>query len=236
MKIRSLYEFEKAFDAELGWRKQEIATIAFEMKSARGHQLKFLFRSGIVLLYSHWEGIIRFASEAFLEYINYQGKRYKDLKPCFLFYAVRETLPNTRELNLHNYSVFEQAINLFHSPCNEKFRINPKIYISTKENQNITSAEFRSIVKKLGLDYLPQYELREKLIDDQLLYFRNPIAHGERIHEDIDDYLDTYKILSEKILEILDSLRGQIVESIKNKTYLASASNIGTFSEGELPH
>ena len=132
MKIRSLYEFEKAFDEEFGWRKQEIATIGFEMKSARGHQLKLLFRSGMVLLYSHWEGVVRFSSESFLEYINRQGQSYKELKPCFLFYAAREVLPNSRELNFQNYSVFEQAMDLFHTPCTEKFRINPKLHISTR--------------------------------------------------------------------------------------------------------
>jgi len=102
---------------------------------------------------------------------------------------------------------------------------------STRENQNITSTEFRSIVKKLGLDYLPQYELREKLIDDQLLYYRNTIAHGERIHEEVDDYPGTYKLLSEKIIEILESLRDQMTESIRRKTYLASTASFGTLIE-----
>jgi len=220
MKIRSLYEFEKALDEESGWRKQEIATIGIEIKSSRGHQTKLLFRSGMVLLYAHWEGLIRFSSECFLQYLNRQGHSFKNLKPCFLFYATKSELDNCNKVNLQNYFVFEKTMNLFMVPQQAKFNINPKPYISTKENQNITSAEFKSIIRKLGLDYLPQYELREKLIDDQLLYYRNTIAHGEKSHEDVDDFDGTFKVISDKILEILSLFRAQMVTAIKEKAYL----------------
>jgi hypothetical protein len=223
MKIRSLYEFEKALDQQFGWRKQEIVTIGVELKSARGHQLKLLFRSGIVLLYAHWEGIIRFSAECFLDYLNRQGQAYKDLKPCFLFYAVKEAVDTSSRVNLQNFSVFEKTMGLFLVPLDTKFDINPKFYISTKENQNITSEEFKSIIKKLGLEYLPQYELREKLVDDQLLYYRNTIAHGESTHENIDDFFETFRVISEKILDSLNLLRNQMIEALKDKKYLLAS-------------
>ncbi len=220
MKIRSLYEFERALDEESGWRKQEIATVGIEIKSSRGHQTKLLFRSGMVLLYAHWEGLIRFSSECFLQYLNRQGHSFKTLKPCFLFYATKSELDNCKNVNLQNFFVFEKTMNLFMIPQDVKFKIDPKPYISTKENQNITSEEFKGIVKKLGLEYLPQYELREKLIDDQLLYYRNTIAHGERSHEDVDDFDGTFKVISDKVLEMLNLFRDQMVTAIKDKAYL----------------
>jgi len=220
MKIRSLYEFETALDEESGWRKQEIATVGIEIKSSRGHQTKLLFRSGMVLLYAHWEGLIRFSSECFLQYLNRQGHSFKALKPCFLFYATQSELDNCKNLNLQNFFVFEKTMKLFKLPQEIKFNINPRPYISTKENQNITSEEFKGIIKKLGLEYLPEYELREKLIDDKLLYYRNTIAHGERSHEDVDDYVGTFKVISDKILEILNLFRDQMVDAIKNESYL----------------
>lgn len=229
MKIRSLYEFEKALDLEFGWRKQELATLSVELKSSRNHQARVLFRSGMVLLYAHWEGLIRFSAECFLLHLNRQGHSYKNLKPCFLFYATRASIINSHNVNLHNYSSFEKTMDFFLVPQEAKFDIDPKPYISTKENQNINSEQFKSIVGKLGLEYLPQYELREKLIDDKLLYYRNTIAHGENTHQEVDDFYETFSLTSEKIIEILSLFRDQMITAIKEKNYL-SASQLNVAS------
>lgn len=225
MKIRSLYEFENALDEQFSWRKRELTSIGVSLKHARDHQTKVFFRSGMLLLYAHWEGIIRFSAECFLEYINRQGHHFNQLKPCFLFYAVKETVDTSAKINLANYAAFEKIASLISNPPALKFSINPKTYIATKENQNITSTEFKSIVKKLGLEYLPEYELREKLIDDKLLYYRNPIAHGERSHEEVDDFESTFTLLYDRLfLGTLQTFRSQMADSIKNGHYLAQAS------------
>lgn len=220
MKIRSLAEFDSAIDRDFSWRKQEITTIKFSIKGARSHQVDVFFRGGVVLLYAHWEGLIKFSAKAYLAYINRLSPSYSSMRPCFRYFAVHEMLENSSKLNFKNFDVFEGALNFFTAPCNLTFAVNAESYISTKENQNLTAGEFRMITRKLGLTYLPMYELREKLIDEQLLKYRNKIAHGESLREEILDPEETFEVLSDKVLGLLESWNEQLRNSIQLKSFL----------------
>lgn len=222
MKIRSLLEFETALDREFTWRRQEITTLKFALTSARHHQLDVFFRSGVVLLYAHWEGLVKFGAKAYLAYINHQSPSYPSMGTSFLFFAVKEALDSSGKINLNNYAVFEKTRDFFTVPHQHKFSVNAESYIATRENQNLTSTEFKAIVCKLGLTYLPIYELREKLIDDKLLDYRNRVAHGESLRDDIDNPVGTFDVLSDKVLELLDALCDQLRQAVKTKSYLST--------------
>lgn len=221
MKIRSLGEFESALDREYSWRKREITTLRFNLKGARQHQKDLFFRSGVVLLYAHWEGLVKFGAKSYLKYINYQGASYKAIKPCFLFFAAKTKLENSGKFNFQNFTLFEQAQQLLTLPLSDKFNIDPETSISTRENQNLTSTEFRSLIGKLGLQYLPAYELSEKLIDDKLMLYRNKVAHGDSLHGDITDLDETFDLLADEILGLLELLRSQLATSIEHKRFMA---------------
>jgi hypothetical protein len=221
MKIRSIGEFESALDREYSWRKREITTLRFNLKDARHHQKEVFFRSGVVLLYAHWEGLVKFGAKSYIKYINYHGAKYESMKPCFLFFAIKTKLDNSGKVNLQNYSIFEKAHQLFTLPISDKFNVDPDTCISTRENQNLTSTEFKALVGKLGLPYLPEYELREKLIDDKLMFYRNRIAHGESLKGDVTDPDGTFDLLADEILLLLEILRNQLSASIECKNFLA---------------
>jgi len=44
--------------------------------TAKKYNQELLFKSGITVLYSHWEGFVKQASIVFCEYINHQGIAY----------------------------------------------------------------------------------------------------------------------------------------------------------------
>jgi hypothetical protein len=222
MKIRSLSEFEAHLDEQFGWRKREITTLSMALKSARQHQQDVFFRSGVVLLYAHWEGLIRFCAKAYLVYVINQGSNFKTLQPCFLFFAVKSEIENSGKVNLLNFELFDKTRKMFTTPLDAKFNIDPEPYISTKENQNLNASEFRLLIGKLGLRYLPQYELREKLIDEKLMHYRNTVAHGGTLHGEISDPVETFELLVDKILDSLRLLRDQLTEGVSKKLFLAS--------------
>lgn len=221
MKIRSLTEFEEAMDSEFSWRKREITTLRFNLKGARRHVQLLSFRCGIVLLYAHWEGLVKFSAKSYLSHLNYLGISYKAIKPCFLYFVTKSKIDNSGMVNLQNFTTFEKAQKMFTLPVDDKFKIDPESCISTRENQNLTSKEFKSIICKLGLPYLPEYELREKLIDDKLMFYRNQIAHGESLRDQVDDVESAFELLSKDILHMLELLRTSLSDSIENKLYKA---------------
>jgi hypothetical protein len=121
--------------------------------------------------------------------------------------------------------MFERTQALFVHPLDRKFNFDPEPFISTKEHQNLNSAEFKALLLKLGIEYLPIYQLREKLIDEQLLKYRNAVAHGDLVHDNLDDLPGTYKILSTKTLECLETFRDQLSVAIRDRTYLAQIAS-----------
>ena len=223
MKIRSLVEFESRLDQEFAWRRRETSTLKLNLKSARSAHEETLFRSSIVLLYAHWEGIVKMCAESYIIYLNGQGEKYSAINPCFLFFATKLKLGDTAKINIQNFSMFERAQELFCKPLDEKFKVDPSISISTRENQNMTSSEFKYLLGKIGLPYLTEFELKEKLIDEQLLRYRNQIAHGENIHEDISDLYETFEHMFIGVWKILDLYRKEIVSAIENKLYLRNS-------------
>jgi len=223
MKIRSLDEFETALDIEYSWRKREITTLKFNLKGARRHQQEVFFRSGVVLLYAHWEGLVKFAAKSYLRYLNYQGASYRSIKPCFLFFAAKSKLDSPGKLNMQNFPVFEKTQRIFTVPLDDKFNVDPETGVSTRENQNLTSFEFKCLIGKLGLHYRPEFELREKLLDEKLMDYRNRVAHGESLRDDVEDYEATFDFLAKEILELLELLRDEFSESIRDKRFLHAA-------------
>lgn len=224
MKLRSLAEVEAHLDESFGWRRRELTTVRLKMKGAREHEKEIWFRSGVVLLYAHWEGFIKSCAKAYLYYIVRQGRRYSELNPCFKFFAVKEHLDGSQQVNLKNFLVYSKAMTFFVNPLEDKFVLDPSPYISTRENQNLNSEEFKIIVLKLGIEYLPVYELREKLIDEQLMDYRNRVAHGENLHGDVQDPEGTFEVLSEKIINCMEVFQRQVSQAVKDKSFLASAS------------
>jgi hypothetical protein len=86
------------------------------------------------------------------------------------------------------------------------------IFIKTKSNLN--SLLFRDIVFTLGLDY-SIYELKEQLIDAQLLAWRNSIAHGQGLYPKEADF----DILFREVLEIIRNFKEQVSNAAAQRLY-----------------
>ncbi|MGB3758923.1 MAG: MAE_28990/MAE_18760 family HEPN-like nuclease [Rivularia sp. (in: cyanobacteria)] len=88
MKLRTAEQLSDKLSDELAWRKKELSEVKslVETKfSLSKHDA--LIRSGICLLYAHWEGFVKLAANSYLEYVRMQKLCYKDLSSNFLAFS-----------------------------------------------------------------------------------------------------------------------------------------------------
>ena len=214
MKIRSLMELQDSIDAEMAWRKKELTALKNNIKSSRAFAKETAIRSGIALLYAHWEGSIKNIAYYYLVFVSRQKIPYNELKSNFLAVSIKQDLA---QFNETNKTTLQTAIveNVF-KRNSEQSKIPTENIIST--NSNLNSTIFEEIMCTIGLKttYYRQYY---KLIDEVLLNMRNSIAHGEHI-ECIDLDESRYYEIHEKIFSIINYFSIQVSNAACTKVYL----------------
>jgi hypothetical protein len=58
-KIRSVEALDDEISAEIAWRKQELTTALKLIQQSTGHTRTANVRSGVLILYAHWEGWVK---------------------------------------------------------------------------------------------------------------------------------------------------------------------------------
>jgi hypothetical protein len=205
MKVSTPAQVARRLDRSIAWRKKELTQQKFLADSASAGNAEVLRRSGITLLYAHWEGFIKDASNIYLRYLSSAPVELTRLRPCFVAIALGGEIKTAGQAK--KTSSHAKLVELFRSidtPPPLQRRLPWKNVISTRSN--LKSAVLREITATLGLDYTP-FELKEKAVIDRLVTFRNSVAHGEgqaisqadynTLHTETIDLLDKYRDLIE---------------------------------------
>jgi len=198
---------------DLAWRKKELSAMKslIEAKNVSDQRHKVLVRSGVCILYSHWEGFVKLAANSYLEYVISQKLTYQKLSSNFLALAMKEKLKKAKET--HKPSLYIPVCEFFISELNQRSILpKPKDVISTGSNLN--SEILKEITYILGIDF-SIYSTKSPLIDTQLLKTRNEIAHGEDSVFDRDEYLELHR----DIIGMLDIFRNQIENAAIQKKF-----------------
>jgi hypothetical protein len=213
MKIRSLEQLNQRLTEDLIWRKKEISDLKslIETRSFSTIKHNALLRSGVMLLYAHWEGYIKTAATSYLEFVVRQQLAYKDLAINFVAIAMKTKLNEANETN--KATIFTEVTDFMLNQMNQKSSIPYEDVVSTASN--LTSSILREIVCLLGLNY-SFYETKEVIINEQLLKRRNGIAHGEYLSLDREEY----RQLHGEILAMMEDFRTQIENNASQKLYL----------------
>lgn len=212
MSIRTTEQLFDALSEELIWRKKELASLKSTIEGARpspGHR-NVMLRSGIALLYAHWEGFIKAASRAYLEFVASQRLRYEELSPNFIALSARSLLNQAAESSKARTHI--TLTEFFLNDLSKRSNIPYNNGIETKSN--LSSEVLRNIVDTLGLDYT-DYATKEKLLDEKLLHSRNTIAHGEYMLITLDEYRE----LHEFVIEMMNHFRTQVDNAASLKHY-----------------
>ena len=212
MKLKTAEQLSDQLSNELAWRKKELSEVKslVERKSFSDSKHKALVRSGICLLYAHWEGFVKLAANSYLEYVRMQKLCYEELASNFLALAMKEKLKEAKETN--KPSLYIPVCDFFLHELNQRCSL-PKEAISTASN--LSSEIFQEITRTLGIDFSP-YSTKSVLIDTKLLKTRNEIAHGEYSIFDREEYIE----LHSEVITMLDQFRNQIENAAINKDYM----------------
>jgi hypothetical protein len=213
MKIRTLEHLNELLSDNLAWRKKEISDLKslIETKSFSASKHNAVLRSGVTLLYAHWEGYIKTAGTSYLEFVARQKLTYDELAINFVAVAMKLKLKGVTETN--KATVFTEVANFMLTQTNQKISLPYEDVVSTASN--LSSAILREIACLLGLNY-SFYETKEVIINEQLLKRRNGIAHGEHLLLDRREYQQ----LHDEILAMMENFRTQIENNASQKLYL----------------
>jgi hypothetical protein len=213
MKIRTLEELNQRLTDDLIWRKKEISDLKslIETKSFSPSRQNAMLRSGVTLLYAHWEGYIKTAGTIYLEFVSRQKLIYDDLAINFVAIAMKYKLNEAIKTN--KATVFTEATDFILSQTSQKISIPYEDAVST--GSNLSSTILREIICLLGLDY-SFYETKEVIINEQLLSRRNRIAHGEYLSLNREEYQQ----LHDEILAMMEDFTTQIENNAIQKLYL----------------
>jgi hypothetical protein len=188
-KIRTQTQLNEVMTEEFAWRKKELHSLRMLVGTHATHDRMrdLCIRSGLAVLYAHWEGFIKRIGSAYLEFVAQQNVKVKDLQSGFVAIAVKGLLNSAtgaRRIEPHL-----AIVDFFRTAGDRPSSIGFKDGLDTESNLN--AAVLRNIVLLLGLDYRP-FETKEKLIDEKLLKNRNRIAHGEYLTVGVQEYLDLH--------------------------------------------
>lgn len=223
MKIRTKENFIDALDNEIAWRKKELSYLKGNVKTNAPY-FKTHLRTGIVLLYAHWEGFVKNSCELYLSYIKSLRMKYEELGENIIALSLKGVLNEFEQTN--KSTIHCQIIDFLLNKLNERANVPNENVIKTGSNLN--SNILREILTTVGLDY-SSYELKNNLIDAVLLKNRNSIAHGEYLELDEMDFND----LHSEIVSMMDDIKNKLSNMVVLETYKRkTAPNLGLQQAG----
>jgi len=204
---------EHLFDSLAGdiiWRKREISTLRWMLSKATPDRKAPLLRATVALVYAHWEGFIKTAACAYLEFLHFRRFTYRQLAPNFVALGARSILRRAGATN--RLAAHLEVTDFFLSRLGEQCRLPFKDGLHT--DSNLSSTVLKDIVQTLGLDFSP-FETKAHLIDERLLRSRNTIAHGEYMI--LDEA--TVDELANEVVAMLEAFRTQIDNAVALCSY-----------------
>jgi MAE_28990/MAE_18760-like HEPN len=211
MKVRTREDIEDLIAAELSWRKKELSILKLGIDKSvdKTRKLQPLIRSALLLLYAHWEGFVKLTGSAYAEYVNNKKLEFRELATPFQALAIRKQLkiPLKEFRQEHLVAITD--------------------FVATKQNQrcplavdkavitaNLDFNALKRIMRVLGLDVLP-FQTKQFIIDDQLIHYRNNIAHGKDLELDYYRFTSLYR----EVIGFLQIFANQISNAVSNGAF-----------------
>lgn len=217
MSVRTSEQLIDKLSYELSWRKKELSEVRslIDTRSIPLQRHNALIRSGTVILYAHWEGFIKAASNSYLEFVSMQKLRHEELSSNFVALAMKAKLNEAKDTS--KASLYIPICEFFLLNMSQRCSLPYKDVISTASN--LSSEILKEITCVLGVDFLP-YSTKSVLIDTKLLRSRNNIAHGSYWVIDKEEYLE----LHDEVIGMLNLFRNQIENAAINKNFMRRSS------------
>jgi hypothetical protein len=216
MTLRTTLELQEYLDHDLAWRVQEIDYTKTAVQRASGNAQLAVARAGLALLYAHWEGFVKGAAEALLNFVLHKKFKYRQLQPCFIAHGLAMHLDVLVASNKHHIRL--ETVQFVVEKLNQQASFPWKDVIRTQGN--LSSEVFQSVAAAIAIDPA-RYETRYNWIDKMLVARRNRIAHGERMEFSASEFPS----LADETLTLLRWFKTDIENSAATKAYLATTTS-----------
>lgn len=211
MPVRTEVELATRLDGDIAWRKHELTTLLFVVQGSSPPQVQPLLRSGICLLYAHWEGFVTSAAKSYLEHVANRRLRYRELKANFLAAGVRLVIRSA--VTQRNIDADMRLIKAIEESRQQRM---PKDVASVIESKsNLNAKVFRSIQSTIGVECSWFTALDKMKLDSRLLKHRNAVAHGEWLVIDKDDYT----VLHSWLIDLISTFRDDLLDAASKRQY-----------------
>ncbi len=193
MKIRTTEELMNYLDDDLAWRRKEVIELRSIARSAKAKKADVHVRAGVAMLYAHWEGFIKNASNAYVVFVSALGIKTRELQDSFVALSMKAKLAQMGDSGKSSVAVpaIAHLMSILDKPA-----LLPAAGITA--DGNLKSEVFVNIAGWLGID-VARYTARFNLIDETLLASRNKIAHGEYLNISPQ----RFDSLAEEIMELM---------------------------------
>lgn len=221
-------EFRAALEAELAWRQEELAFFKNQLNEISEEEKNKYRKSLVLILYSHMEGYIKICLQTYIQYINSQELRRKDVKTGLIVASMhkefiayenlerkseffRKELPDdTRLHRLYRRVDFMEKVDDFKE---QKLNIEDQI-IDTESN--LWYIVLQKNLYKVGLP-IDLFDGYQSAID-ALVNRRNSIAHGNFRSGVTTEEFSSWET---KVSDILSGVTRLLYDYANNKKYLA---------------
>lgn len=206
MAIRTKEDLIDKISQDHVWRIREIADLKnlVQQSSISDLRKRVLCRSGLALLYAHWEGFVKKTGSFFLEYVAMQRLLLSELNVNFVTLVAKSKFEKASESKKN--SSFQDVTKFILENQNNRAKIPFKNVVDTQSN--LSTTVLKEVIWCLGVDYV-NFETKENLIDMRLVSKRNYIAHGEVFDVSIDDFLD----MADEVVGLMELFKNEIENS-----------------------
>lgn len=216
----TLEKLQDKLDKNIALRKKELSIIKTSVKESQNNILSTNIRIAIVMLYSHWEGCIKFSAREYIKYLNGMEISCSNMKENFKTLSIKSIIKDCSQSN--KTEKYHEITEQFFYDSDRIFNVNEKDKLIINTESNLSYLVLKDILFSLGLD-TSDYELKENLIKEKLLEKRNSIAHGEFIEfRDGEDDRRKEEILSlfDEIIKLMELFNDQVLEQALEEKYL----------------
>jgi hypothetical protein len=151
--VRTINQLQDWLDGDIAWRIKEISSVKSSLRSdsGAGRYTKAMVRAGVALLYAHWEGFIKTASETYIQFISNQRLQYVALKPCFIVYGLKRELSFMEQSKKHAKNT--RALEFILQELTSTANLSHRGVINTESN--LSSEVFTAIAESIGIEISP---------------------------------------------------------------------------------
>jgi hypothetical protein len=158
-------------------RKRELIALKSDLTRGKSEPKPQFKRTAIVLSYAHWEGFVKEAARAYVDFVTQKTRSLSSLASNFKALACRQELQvaqgATKKIGPHL-----SLVELLTKGAGKSVMINAENAIDTESN--LDEKVFLNICQCIGIDFATSWEPRGPFMND-LFLSRCKIAHGEML-------------------------------------------------------